>query len=357
MGDNTNNIVPFGKYRGKPVEDMMADQNYCEWLMGQPGIREKYPTIINIIVNGGAAPDMPTPEHNRMQERFNDPELCLAAYRVIMGEEAFKAAIELETEYRSIEAQQQLERELQTLRYKHNEQIVKAGDDAVIAVLNEEINHGHFSFKDSIQQDNLRDREHPSNSLWRMPSQLEWYFSGLSIAGWIDSANAFKSELAKAAKQRAEEMARQATAAKNLELKKAREEEQLRRAIKPLNEIIQQVWGDAHTLCATIESDGWDILLERRWIRTLPNIAIELKPIMGEDYPAILRTMKTRRDRETQRATTWDRNKDHWTNETDHKKYANRIYALIVGQFNAGITFEALMVRFEHEGFALRMLE
>jgi hypothetical protein len=31
------NIVPFGKYRGRPLEEMMADPSYCAWAMAQSG--------------------------------------------------------------------------------------------------------------------------------------------------------------------------------------------------------------------------------------------------------------------------------------------------------------------------------
>jgi hypothetical protein len=74
MTDEAANIVPFGKYRGQPVEAMMADQNYCAWALTQPGLRAKFPSLIAVIVNGGTAPDAPTPEHNRMQLLFRNPD-------------------------------------------------------------------------------------------------------------------------------------------------------------------------------------------------------------------------------------------------------------------------------------------
>ena len=60
-------IVPFGKYKGQPVEQMMADASYCEWALAQPWFRERFAALFAIIVNGGRAPDAETPEHNRMQ--------------------------------------------------------------------------------------------------------------------------------------------------------------------------------------------------------------------------------------------------------------------------------------------------
>jgi len=68
-------IVPFGKYKDQPIEVMLADQNYLEWITGQPGImtmlQGKYPALFNIITVG--APQVhDTPEHNKLQAMFLD---------------------------------------------------------------------------------------------------------------------------------------------------------------------------------------------------------------------------------------------------------------------------------------------
>jgi len=68
-----NKIVPFGKHKGKPVEELIADQGYCEWLMAQPGFRERYPQIYQVIVNYGQEPTE-TPEHNSLQVLFLDEQ-------------------------------------------------------------------------------------------------------------------------------------------------------------------------------------------------------------------------------------------------------------------------------------------
>ena len=31
--DSADNIVPFGRYKGQPVEVMLADRPYCEWAL------------------------------------------------------------------------------------------------------------------------------------------------------------------------------------------------------------------------------------------------------------------------------------------------------------------------------------
>jgi hypothetical protein len=64
------------------------------------------------------------------------------------------------------------------------------------------------------------------------------------------------------------------------------------------------------------EVGGWDVVLpESRLIQGLPSVAIELKPSLGDDYPAVLRKLKSRRregraalivDRFAADGATWD---------------------------------------------------
>ena len=70
-------IVPFGKYKGQPVETLTADADYCEWLIAQPWFSSKYRNVYNIVIQGGAEPQ-DSPEHNEMQARFLDDGWCFA---------------------------------------------------------------------------------------------------------------------------------------------------------------------------------------------------------------------------------------------------------------------------------------
>lgn len=67
-------VVPFGKYRGMPVEVMLADSNYCDWLSAQPWVKERFQNVYNTIVNINQNEPSCTPEHNRLQARFMDEE-------------------------------------------------------------------------------------------------------------------------------------------------------------------------------------------------------------------------------------------------------------------------------------------
>lgn len=62
-------IVPFGKYRGKPIEAMLQDPSYCEWFMSQPEMRQKYQNVYQVIINNFGEPSE-TPESNEMQAKF-----------------------------------------------------------------------------------------------------------------------------------------------------------------------------------------------------------------------------------------------------------------------------------------------
>lgn len=84
-------IVPFGKYKGQPVTVLAGDPNYCEWLRSQEGIRQKYPSIINLIVNNFSIPQ-DTPEHNALQARFVDDEDFLKKLISLLLESSIKEA-------------------------------------------------------------------------------------------------------------------------------------------------------------------------------------------------------------------------------------------------------------------------
>ncbi len=51
------NVVPFGKYKGQPVEVLLQDHNYREWLAEQPWLREKHITLYQTIINYGGEPE------------------------------------------------------------------------------------------------------------------------------------------------------------------------------------------------------------------------------------------------------------------------------------------------------------
>jgi hypothetical protein len=69
-------VVPFGKYRGQPLEALAADRAYTDWLAAQPWFRDRYASLYTIIINNFSPPS-DTPEHNALQARFLQPAFCL----------------------------------------------------------------------------------------------------------------------------------------------------------------------------------------------------------------------------------------------------------------------------------------
>jgi len=70
-------IMPFGKYKGQPIENLSYDLSYCNYLKDQPWFRDKYNFIYQIIINNFRLPS-DTPVHNALQALFLDTDFCLA---------------------------------------------------------------------------------------------------------------------------------------------------------------------------------------------------------------------------------------------------------------------------------------
>ena len=64
-------VVPFGKYKGQPVEVLAADRDYCDWLLAQGWFVERYPQVHTLVINNFGEPTE-TPEHNALQIRLLD---------------------------------------------------------------------------------------------------------------------------------------------------------------------------------------------------------------------------------------------------------------------------------------------
>jgi hypothetical protein len=68
-------VVPFGTYKGQPVEALASDRQYCDWLAGQPWFRERFQNIYTVVVNNFAELSE-TPEHIALQALFLDDGFC-----------------------------------------------------------------------------------------------------------------------------------------------------------------------------------------------------------------------------------------------------------------------------------------
>jgi hypothetical protein len=93
-----SDIVPFGKYRGQPVEALAADRDYCDWLMAQNWFRDRYQNIYTIVINNQQPAE--TPEHNALQVLFLDEAYRRAFIETIYPDAWEKARARLQ-EWRS----------------------------------------------------------------------------------------------------------------------------------------------------------------------------------------------------------------------------------------------------------------
>jgi uncharacterized protein (DUF3820 family) len=96
MNDRNPNIVPFGKYRGQPLEALVADQDYVQWLMAQDWFRTRFANLYQVVINHGSEL-AETPEHNALQVLFLEDAFCLAFTRAAvpdLDQEAIKELTE-----------------------------------------------------------------------------------------------------------------------------------------------------------------------------------------------------------------------------------------------------------------------
>ena len=75
-------VVAFGKYKGRSVDELVADTSYTEWLQAQDWFRLRHVDLYQVIINRGAEPQ-DTPEHNALQARFLDDDLCLRLAEIV----------------------------------------------------------------------------------------------------------------------------------------------------------------------------------------------------------------------------------------------------------------------------------
>jgi uncharacterized protein (DUF3820 family) len=81
MTDDSPKIIPFGKYKGRLVDEVLVDDpGYLQWLAGQDWFRAKFNILHQVIINRGGE-TQETPEHNALQVKFLDDDFCLRFVR------------------------------------------------------------------------------------------------------------------------------------------------------------------------------------------------------------------------------------------------------------------------------------
>lgn len=85
----SNELIPFGKYKGRSIESIKNDQQYIDWLMAQSWFIEKHKDLYTIIINNFQEPN-DTPQHNAMHVKFlNDDYVLLTLSKCHPGLESY----------------------------------------------------------------------------------------------------------------------------------------------------------------------------------------------------------------------------------------------------------------------------
>ncbi len=89
--ENEKSVINFGKYRGRPIEEIVSvDKNYIEWLMAQDWFKSKFEKTYNVVINYfNPEKNEDSPEHNRIQVKFLNPEFPLKIAQRLIGEKRF----------------------------------------------------------------------------------------------------------------------------------------------------------------------------------------------------------------------------------------------------------------------------
>jgi hypothetical protein len=269
--DDEAQIVPFGKYHDQPIESLLADRGYVEWLMNQPGLvamlQAKYPAIYNIITIGAPASD-DTPEHNKLQTMFLDCDFQYAFLEAALGRSVEQISAELAAK---------LNRETQAAFSALEQRAKAAGLRSV-----ETLENRRKSLAKVIAE---RDAKNPADE--------EWFKS------WDDDRK-FWIRQVRCSEDRLKEIIDFVS-----QLRAPQEVKPSPPQIKVEFECgydvyLEFVWrNESEPLWQLLH--GWEFKIDGKTTisgKVSHSFKIELKPLMGDDFPSVLRQMK-RNDADT----------------------------------------------------------
>ena len=90
-------IIPFGKHKGKTVEEVETlDPQYLHFLEQQEWMREKFPSILAAAASLRGDEHQRTPEHNALQMRLLDAEFRERMMRILGHKSANEVQVKFE---------------------------------------------------------------------------------------------------------------------------------------------------------------------------------------------------------------------------------------------------------------------
>ena len=257
--DFNKQLVPFGKYKGQPVSVMQNDTQYCDWLATQDWFRERYANVYNQVIINNFTEPTETPEHNRLQMLFLDNEFVKRLERFVFPDifEAFNEEIN----YYIQEYDKNIEETNQKIKTLENNK------EKLLKFTNE---------------------DERANALKRFSSKDLVSFAEKIV--WQDRLENYNKEY------EIEELAKIETDLQEQQTILNEFETQKERFIKATTNI------DCYSLEITdinFECYGWDVFydVELKFlngkIKKHGQRCVEIKPCLGDDFPAVLRQIKS----------------------------------------------------------------
>ena len=286
--DSGADIMPFGKYKDQPIDLVLADQDYVEWLATKPGImammQKRFPAIFNIITVGAPKSD-DTPAHNKMQALFLSRDFQYAFVEAVLGESVHSISSGMAAKINS---------EACALLGAAREAAVKKLSESQKAFLDAQIRYDEHKKTDpELDYRKSREEHRILGQATEFPGYEEW----LDACQWGTWPYRLKgcSECVIHTERRVKED--QAICARLAQI-----------LVSEVNAVPPQI--DLQFEC------GYDVLLTARWQNRSEEIPqfdkgwtetvaedhrtetfhIELKPQMGDDFPSVLRQMKRTMD-------------------------------------------------------------
>jgi hypothetical protein len=280
MTDDMNglkgNIIPFGKHKGRLVEELILDDPaYLQWLSGQEWFRSKFAFLNQVIINRGSEPEE-TPDHNAMQVKFLDDGFCLQFLRCVVSDpeaqilNEFNAArtADLQTVVEGLEAANKMPAEADeelARKIKHITEWRHYGSD-------ESRKEGQVEARKQREDERerhvkrLAELDRLCTLLSPAITQVKINFSRTFEVGGVDVVLKASSKI---------------TWPPKIEY----------RGGSSRNDPIDSFWSSSYGYLW--QGKNWED--RGRWCggaRWERDFGIELKPVVGDDYPAVLRQMK-----------------------------------------------------------------
>lgn len=241
-------IVPFGKYKGRSVDVLAADQDYCNWLAAQPWFREKFANIYKLVVVNQGEP-AETPEHNALQALLLDKGIqvaCVSQFFDVVDDQRASVKYQIESITSKIDSiNREIERLHRDLEYCTVDSKMRRAFGGV-----------SYTHDKVMGGKSVTDQEMVEYNKARKRFEKEAKSEKLKVLNDIDSAKLRANAL-----------------------------------MTDISELENSKWSaiERCKLGVVFESMGFDAVIT---YGTSDRVGVEVKVSIGDDYPAVIRQVK-----------------------------------------------------------------